>query len=126
MLAADPGRSQLAAATSPPIPGSLTGRRIAGAAQDGDPLALAAIADFARWLGLGLAMVGDIYDPDLVVIAGGVAGSASLFLDDAREHYAARSPVPGIGRSRGSASPNSGDAAGMSAPRPRPRGDRAR
>ncbi|MGI9207212.1 MULTISPECIES: ROK family protein [unclassified Rhodococcus (in: high G+C Gram-positive bacteria)] len=88
MLAADPGRSQLAAHVAAD-PGSLTGRRIAGAAQDGDPLAVAAIAEFARWLGLGLAMVADIYDPEIIVVGGGVSGSASLFLDDAREHYAA-------------------------------------
>lgn len=88
MLASAPGRSQLAAGVAAD-PGSLTGRRIAGAAQDGDPLAVAAVADFARWLGLGLAMVADIYDPEIIVIGGGVSGSASLFLDDAREHYAA-------------------------------------
>lgn len=70
-------------------PGSLTGRRIAAAAQDGDALALAAFAEFARWLGLGLAMVCDIFDPDLVVMAGGVGSSSGLYLDEAREHYSA-------------------------------------
>jgi glucokinase len=70
-------------------PGALTGRRVANAAQDGDPLAQRVMADFARWLGLGLAFVGDIFDPDLVVIAGGVSSSAPLFLDEAREEYAA-------------------------------------
>lgn len=70
-------------------PGALTGRRVAGAAHDGDPLALRVMADFARWLGLGLAFVGDIFDPDLVVVAGGVSSSAPLFLDEAREEYAA-------------------------------------
>lgn len=70
-------------------PGSLTGRRIAAAAQDGDALALAAFAEFARWLGLGLAMVCDVFDPDLVVMAGGVGSSSGLYLDEAREHYSA-------------------------------------
>ncbi|UYP17484.1 ROK family protein [Rhodococcus sp. Z13] len=88
LLAADPGRSVLAADVDTD-PGSLTGRRIAGAAQDGDPVAVAAFADFARSLGLGLALVADVYDPELVVIGGGVSGSAPLFLDDARERYAA-------------------------------------
>lgn len=69
-------------------PGSLTGRRIANAAQDGDPLALATVAGVARWLAVGLAMVGDVYDPDLVVIAGGVASSAHCFSTSAREQYA--------------------------------------
>ncbi|WP_225728676.1 MULTISPECIES: ROK family protein [unclassified Nocardia] len=87
MLATDPVRSVLAKDVFRD-PGSLTGRRVAGAAQDGDPLACLVLADFARWLGLGLAFVSDIFDPDLIVIAGGVSSSAPLFLDDAREHYA--------------------------------------
>lgn len=69
--------------------GALTGRRVAAAARDGDPLALRAIAELARWLGEGLALVADVYDPEVVVISGGVSGSAPLFLDDARAHYAA-------------------------------------
>lgn len=34
-------------------------------------------------------MIADVYDPEVVVIGGGVSESAALFLDDAREHYAA-------------------------------------
>ncbi|MFD4431117.1 ROK family protein [Nocardia sp. NPDC058497] len=94
LLATDPVRSVLARDVIHD-PGSLTGRRVAGAAQDGDPLAVRVMADFARWLGLGLAFVSDIFDPDLVVIAGGVSSSAPLFLDEAREHYA--SAVTGAG-----------------------------
>ncbi|MFI5781580.1 ROK family protein [Nocardia sp. NPDC051570] len=89
MLATDPARSTVLAREVFRDAGSLTGRRVAGAAQDGDPVALRVLADFARWLGLGLAFVSDIFDPDLIVIAGGVSSSAALFLDDARDHYAA-------------------------------------
>ncbi|MFJ4657841.1 ROK family protein [Nocardia sp. NPDC088792] len=89
LLATDPGRSTVLAREARRDPGSLTGRRIAGAAQDGDPLAIEVMAEFARWLGLGLAFVSDIFDPDLIVVAGGVSSSAPLFLDDARDHYAA-------------------------------------
>ncbi|MEV0250627.1 ROK family protein [Nocardia sp. NPDC050712] len=88
LLATDPVSSTVLAREVYRDPGSLTGRRVAGAAQDGDPIAVAAMADFARWLGLGLAFVGDIFDPDLMVIAGGVSSSAGLFLDEAREEYA--------------------------------------
>ena len=69
-------------------PGAVTGRRVAAAARDGDLLAQRAVADLARWLGEGLALVADVYDPDVVVIGGGVSESAPLFLDEAREHYA--------------------------------------
>ncbi|WP_067655117.1 ROK family glucokinase [Nocardia harenae] len=88
LLATDPVSSTVLAREVVREPGSLTGRRVAAAAQDGDPLAVRVLADFARWLGLGLAFVSDIFDPDLVVVAGGVSTSAPLFLDEAREHYA--------------------------------------
>ncbi|ORL37657.1 glucokinase [Prescottella equi] len=88
MLAAEPSGSTVLARDVAVDPGALTGRRIAAAAREGDPVALATYADFARWLGVGLATVSDIFDPDLVVICGGVGSSASLFLDEAREHYA--------------------------------------
>lgn len=88
LLAGDRSGSSVLASATARDPGSLTGRRIAAAARDGDRVAQRAMADFARWLGVGLAMVADIFDPELVVIAGGVASSSGLYLDDAREHYA--------------------------------------
>ncbi|MER7014321.1 ROK family protein [Saccharopolyspora sp. NPDC000359] len=66
-----------------------TGVDVADAAEAGDPLARRAVDDLARWLGEGLALVADVYDPEVVVIAGGVSASAHLYLDAAREHYAA-------------------------------------
>ncbi|MFT4395086.1 ROK family protein [Gordonia lacunae] len=83
----DWGRSQLAADVAAD-PGSLTGRRVARAAADGDAVALAAFGRFATSLGQGLAMIADIFDPDLIVLAGGVGAASGLFLDEAREHYA--------------------------------------
>lgn len=94
-------------------PGALTGRRVADAAHDGDPLALRVMADFARWLGLGLAFVGDIFDPDLVVIAGGVSSSSPLFLDEAREEYAAAVTGHGHRRLARIRTTQLGEAAGM-------------
>ncbi len=88
LLATNPAHSTILARQAAAEPGSLTGRRVTAAAQDGDPLALEVMADFARWLGLGLAIVSDVFDPALIVIAGGVASAANLFLDEARENYA--------------------------------------
>ena len=70
-------------------PGRITGRRVAAAAQKGDPVALRAMGELARWLGEGLALVADVFDPEVVVVGGGVSESAPMFLDEAREHYAA-------------------------------------
>ncbi|MGI8311185.1 ROK family protein [Saccharopolyspora hattusasensis] len=72
----------------PGAPVEQTGVEVARAAEAGDPVARRAVADLARWLGEGLALVTDVYDPEVVVIAGGVSDSAHLFLDDAREYYA--------------------------------------
>jgi glucokinase len=77
-------------------PGGVTGQRVAAAAREGDPVAIAAMDEMARWLGAGLAIVADVFDPELVVIGGGVSESAPLFLDEAREHYAGM--VTGAGR----------------------------
>jgi glucokinase len=76
--------------------GRVTGRLVAAAARDGDPVACAAMDELARWLGEGLALVADTFDPEVVVIGGGVSMSAPLFLDEAREHYASR--ITGAGR----------------------------
>ncbi|KEI44255.1 ROK family protein [Saccharopolyspora rectivirgula] len=86
LLAAHPEETSVLAAIEP---GKLTGVQVAQAAETGDSIAQLAMADLAKWLGEGLALVADVYDPEVVVIAGGVCESAHLFLGSAREHYAA-------------------------------------
>ncbi|CAM3561628.1 ROK family glucokinase [Kibdelosporangium persicum] len=95
LLSGHPGQSTVLAREAAGDARSITGRKVAGAARDGDPVALRAMAELARWLGEGLALVADIYDPEVIVIAGGVSESAPLFLDDAREIY--RDAVTGAG-----------------------------
>lgn len=89
LLARYPGISTLLAREAAADSRAVTGRRVAAAARDGDPLAERAMADLSKWLGRGLALIADLYDPEVVVIGGGVSESAPLFLDEAREHYAA-------------------------------------
>ncbi len=87
LLAAEQESSTILAKEAFLDPGSLTGRRISSAAQEGDDIGRRAMEDFAQWLGVGLAIVSDVYDPDLIVIAGGVATSSGQFLPEARDHY---------------------------------------
>jgi len=94
MLAAAPER----ASSLPRGAGALTGAAVAEAAAAGDGVAREAMSDFAQWLGVGLSIVADVFDPDLIVVAGGVAASAPLFLDDARRVYAGM--VTGAGHRR--------------------------
>jgi glucokinase len=65
-------------------PHALTGTMVAQAARAGDPVALEAMTDLGRWLGVGLAIAGDVLDPAVIVIGGGVSGAAELFLDRTR------------------------------------------
>ncbi|MDO5075955.1 ROK family protein [Corynebacterium sp.] len=71
-------------------PEALTGHVVMEAARRGDAAALAAVDDFAHWLGEGLAIVADILDPELIVIGGGVACESVLYLDAARKQYGQR------------------------------------
>ncbi|TDV40401.1 ROK family glucokinase [Actinophytocola oryzae] len=86
LLARHPGRSTVLLRDAMDSR-AITGRKVAAAAREGDPLAQRAMSELAKWLGEGLALAADIYDPEIVVIAGGVSESAPLFLDDARDHY---------------------------------------
>lgn len=86
LLARHPGRSTVLSRDAAD-PRAITGRKVAAAAREGDPLAQRAMSELARWLGEGLSLAADVYDPEVVVIAGGVSESAPLFLDDARDHY---------------------------------------
>lgn len=87
LLAREPASSSVLSKEVADDPGAITGRRVAAAAREGDRVALDAMAELARWLGEGLAVVADVYDPELVIVAGGVSDSAPLFLDQAREHF---------------------------------------
>jgi glucokinase len=95
LLARHPDRSTVLAREAAGDSRAVTGRKVAAAARDGDPLAQLAMAELATWLGEGLALISDVYDPEIVVIGGGVSESAPLFLDDARDHY--KSAITGTG-----------------------------
>jgi glucokinase len=71
------------------------GREVAGPlvtelAHDGDPVALAVLEQLGEWLGLGLASLVNIFNPDVVVVGGGVIGAGELILEPARRVVAAR------------------------------------
>lgn len=66
-----------------------TGHDVMAAARDGDELGIAAVESFATWLGRGLSIVADILDPALIVLGGGVAADADVFIDQARDTMAA-------------------------------------
>jgi glucokinase len=70
--------------------GRVSGREAVSAAQEGDPDALALFDELGRNLGIGIASVVNAFEPEQVVIGGGLSRAAELFIDRAREEAAAR------------------------------------
>ncbi len=66
------------------------------AARDGEPAAIAAIELLGRRLGVGIANAINTFDPDLVVVGGGVSAAGELLLAPAREE-AGRFRLSGVG-----------------------------
>ncbi|GAA1489600.1 ROK family glucokinase [Brachybacterium sacelli] len=67
----------------------IDGPLITRLAQQGDPGAVELIAELGSWLGIGVASISSLLDPDMIVVGGGVAAAGDLLLDPARDSYAA-------------------------------------
>jgi len=75
--------------------GRVKGRDAVGVAEDGDSEALALFERLGRWLGLGIAGVVNTFEPEHVVIGGGLSRASDLFLDTARRE-ASRHALPAL------------------------------
>jgi len=72
-----------------------TSERIASAAIERDPLALEVFRKAGAYLGIAMANVINIFNPEMIVIGGGVAAAWDLFIEHARGEVARRAfPVP--------------------------------
>jgi glucokinase len=70
--------------------GRVSGREAVAAAQEGDPEANLLFERLGTWLGVGIAGYVNVFEPDHVVIGGGLSRAAELFLDRATEEAASR------------------------------------
>lgn len=70
-------------------PEAVRGEHVTSAAAAGDPGALRVIEELGWWLGLGLANLVAVLDPELVVIGGGLVRAGDVLLDPARGALAA-------------------------------------
>jgi glucokinase len=66
---------------------AINGPLVTQAAKSGDQAALAAFDQIAYWLGTGLADLVQIFDPQVLVIGGGVVESGDLLLAPVRRHF---------------------------------------
>ncbi|MBV9450764.1 MAG: ROK family protein [Streptosporangiaceae bacterium] len=81
--AADPGGMIAALADG----GRITGETVFCAASHGDQVACQLFAELGYWLGIGIASLVALYDPELVVITGGLVATGELLLDPTRTAF---------------------------------------
>jgi glucokinase len=65
--------------------GELEGEEVGRLALEGDAAACAAVAKVARWLGVGMANFANIFNPDIIVVGGGLSNLGDLLLAPATE-----------------------------------------
>jgi glucokinase len=63
----------------------LDGEAVGRLALQGDPAAKAAVLEVSRWLGMGLANFANIFNPEVIVIGGGLSTLGELLLAPARD-----------------------------------------
>jgi glucokinase len=59
---------------------AIRGEDVTDAAHAGDPEAIAVIGTFAEWVALGLVNLTNIFDPERIVLSGGLSADPDLFL----------------------------------------------
>jgi glucokinase len=72
----------------------VSGKTVTEAAIAGDQVAREVIATAGRHLGVGLASFANIFDPDVIVIGGGVSAAGELLVEPAREELRSRALPP--------------------------------
>jgi glucokinase len=68
----------------------MKGRAVVAAAQDGDAGAQAHLDRLGRYLGIGISNMVNAFQPEYVVVGGGLSAAADLFLDTARAEAGSR------------------------------------
>jgi glucokinase len=70
--------------------GEVTARHVVAEAHDGDPDALRLIERYAENLGVGISNAINVFEPELIVIGGGLSQASDLFLERAWEEAGSR------------------------------------
>jgi glucokinase len=74
--------------------GTIDGKAVTSSALAGDAVAVAVVATIGRHLGVALSSFANVFDPDVIVIAGGVSVAGDLLLEPARAELRARALPP--------------------------------
>lgn len=80
------------------VDGVLDGPKITALAESGDELAGKALHQIATSLGVGMSSLANIFDPDVILVGGGVSAAGELLVGPAREEFASRAMPPIVAR----------------------------
>lgn len=86
--AAAAGRAARVLALAGGDPELVRGEHVTAAAAEGDAGARAVLADFGRWVALGLANLANVFDPQAFVLGGGLVEAGDLLLEPVRAAFA--------------------------------------
>ncbi len=90
------GEKSILIAMSGKVINDITAEMVSQGAKKGDALCCEVISEAARFLGIGLANITNIFNPQMIVVGGGVSSMGELILKPARKHmkgYAFKLPV---------------------------------
>lgn len=85
--AAQAGQAGAVVALAGGDPEAVRGEHVTEAAAAGDPGAAEVMARFAWWLALGLANLANIFDPEVVVLGGGLVDAGEVLMGPARKAF---------------------------------------
>ncbi len=85
--AADAGQAEAILALAGGQPAQVRGEHVTTAAAHGDRQALDILEQFGRWVALGLANLVEIFDPDTIVLAGGLIQAGDLIVGPVRDAF---------------------------------------
>ena len=71
------------------------GEDVTELAREGDEAAISVLEEAGLWLGIGLASLVNIFNPEVIAVGGGAAKAGELILDRAREEVFLRARSPG-------------------------------
>ncbi|HEU4346660.1 MAG TPA: ROK family glucokinase [Actinoplanes sp.] len=83
----EPDRAALLLDLAGGDPLAISGRQITQAAQLGDEVARDAFAQIGYWLGVAMADLAQIFDPQVLVVGGGVIDAGALLMSPAEKTY---------------------------------------
>lgn len=86
-LAAEAGHAARVVALAGGDPAAVRGEHVSVAAAEGDAEALAVLHDFAWWVGLGLANLANVFDPQAFVLGGGLIDMGEMLLAPVRAAF---------------------------------------